>query len=85
MNRPHTYRALIHLNFLFPEVRHLLEGVDGDEHRADVGLVRSDVKGENCKVKTDRVDRAQWGSGERVEFLQTSLDAKKVGIVGGLQ
>lgn len=33
-----TYRALIHLDFLVPKVGHLLEGVDGDEHRADVRL-----------------------------------------------
>ena len=34
-----THRALVHFHFFLPEVRHLLEGVDGDEYRADVGLV----------------------------------------------
>lgn len=33
-----TYRALIHLDFFVPKVGHLLEGVDGDEHGADVRL-----------------------------------------------
>lgn len=32
------YRPLVQLNLSVSEVRHLLEGVDGDEHRPDVGL-----------------------------------------------
>lgn len=32
------YRPLVQLYLSVSEVRHLLEGVDGDEHRPDVGL-----------------------------------------------
>lgn len=34
----HPHRPLVQLNLPVGEVWHLLEGVDGDEHRPDVGL-----------------------------------------------
>lgn len=49
-----TYRALIHLHFFVPKVGHLLEGVDGDEHRADVRLGWFYVKDQNVKKESKR-------------------------------
>lgn len=61
-----THRALIHLYFLFPEIGHLLEGVDGDEHRADVCLVRLRVKGGKI------AKRKRSGSGRGAAELKRS-------------
>lgn len=67
INHPHTYRALIHLDFLFSKVGHLLEGVDGDEHRPDVCLARADVKGESWQ----RAVEFWWaGWSPSIELLQ---------------
>lgn len=35
---PQSYRALVEVDLAVSEVRHLLEGVYGDEHGADIGL-----------------------------------------------
>ena len=45
-----TYCTLIHLNFFFPKVRHLLERVDGDEHRTDVCLKRFYIKDHTART-----------------------------------
>lgn len=36
--RPRPHRALVEVDLAVSEVGHLFEGVDGDEHGADVGL-----------------------------------------------
>lgn len=61
-----THRALIHLYFLIPEIGHLLEGVDRDEHRADVRLVRSCVKGGKLQRESGAGQRGERRSA--VEF-----------------
>lgn len=50
-----TYRSLIHFNFFFPKVRHLLERVDGDEHRADVRLEGFCIKEHNVWQKHNKM------------------------------
>lgn len=35
-------RSLVHLHFFFGEIGHFLEGIDRDEHRANVGLKNLD-------------------------------------------
>ena len=32
-----SYRSLVHVDLLLGEVGHVLEGIDGDENRTDVG------------------------------------------------
>lgn len=84
-----THRALIHLYFLFPKIGHLLEGVDGDEHRADVCLVRLYVKGDKLQRESGAGQReerrgVQWSSDElaevsvSIEFLQMTENGATV-------
>lgn len=39
-----TYCALIHFNFFFAKVRHLLERIDRDEHRTNICLMGFYIK-----------------------------------------
>lgn len=45
-----TYCALVHLNFFFTKVGHLLERVDGDEHRTNICLRRLPIKDHTRKT-----------------------------------
>lgn len=58
VHRSYTYCSLIHLNFFFPKVRHLLERVDGDEHRTDICLMRLYIK--DHTRKTNKSAKNKW-------------------------
>lgn len=46
--QPQPHRALVEVDLTVSEVGHLLEGVYGDEHGADVGLVGGGLRAMQC-------------------------------------